>query len=97
MSIFHLAYHVDDLDAARSFYAEKLGCRAGRSTDSWIDFDFFGHQITAHLSPAEAPCATNPVDGDDVNIRLLSQQRDADAVGPGADIQHRITRLDIDG
>ena len=56
MSIFHLAYHVDDLDAARSFYAETLGCRAGRSTDSWIDFDFFGHQISLHKgTPLKPP------------------------------------------
>ena len=48
MSIFHLAYHVDDLDAARRFYGETLGCRAGRNTDTWIDFNFFGHQISLH-------------------------------------------------
>lgn len=49
MSIFHLAYNVDDLEAARKFYGEILGCRVARSSDSWIDFDFFGHQISLHL------------------------------------------------
>lgn len=46
---FHLAYHVRDLDEARAFYGELLGCHEGRSTDTWVDFDFFGHQISLHL------------------------------------------------
>ena len=49
-SIFHLAYHVHDLAAARHFYGELLGCREGRSTDTWVDFDFFGNQISAHTT-----------------------------------------------
>lgn len=49
MSIFHLAYHVTDLDEARAFYGGLLGCTEGRSTDTWVDFDFFGHQISLHL------------------------------------------------
>ena len=48
---FHLAFPVDDLDAARAFYGGVLGCPEGRSSDHWIDFDFRGHQIVAHLSP----------------------------------------------
>lgn len=56
-SQFHLAYHVTDLDAARTFYGGVLGCREGRSTDSWVDFDFFGHQISLHLG---APFPTTP-------------------------------------
>lgn len=51
MNLFHLAYHVDDLDAARSFYSGVLKCEEGRSTDSWIDYNFFGHQISLHLGP----------------------------------------------
>ena len=47
-SLFHLAYHVTDLDAARRFYGGVLGCREGRSTDTRVDFDFFGHQISLH-------------------------------------------------
>jgi extradiol dioxygenase family protein len=46
---FHLAFKVDDLQAARRFYGEVLGCPEGRSSGSWIDFDLFGHQIVAHL------------------------------------------------
>ncbi len=48
-SLFHLAFHVTSLDAARAFYGGVLGCTEGRSTDSWVDFDFFGHQISLHL------------------------------------------------
>ena len=48
-SVFHLAIHVRDLDAARDFYGRVLGCAEGRSTDSWVDFDFFGHQLSLHL------------------------------------------------
>jgi uncharacterized protein len=46
---FHLAFHVHDLEAARRFYGGVLGCREGRSTATWIDFDFFGHQLSLHL------------------------------------------------
>lgn len=64
---FHLAFPVDDLDRARWFYGEVLGCRPGRSDDTWIDFDLWGHQIVAHLDPAgpRSP-ATNAVDGHEV-------------------------------
>lgn len=48
-SVFHLAYHVNNLDEARAFYGSVIGCREGRSTDTWVDFDFFGHQISLHL------------------------------------------------
>lgn len=48
-SLFHLAFHVTDLDQARSFYGGVLGCREGRSTDTWVDFDFDGHQLSMHL------------------------------------------------
>ena len=48
-SLFHLAYHVTDLQAARAFYGDVLGCTEGRSTETWVDFDFFGHQISLHL------------------------------------------------
>ncbi len=66
---FHLAFPVDDLAAARHFYGEVLGCREGRSSDHWIDFDFFGHQIVAHLDPAATPVVVrNAVDGHDVPV-----------------------------
>jgi extradiol dioxygenase family protein len=48
-ALFHLAFHVRDLDAARRFYGDVLGCREGRSTDTWVDFDFEGHQLSLHL------------------------------------------------
>lgn len=48
-SLFHLAFNVTDLDTARRFYGGVLGCREGRSTTTWVDFDFFGHQISLHL------------------------------------------------
>lgn len=65
---FHLAFPVDDLDAARSFYAGVLGCGVGRESSHWIDFDFHGHQISAHLADA-GDTAANPVDGDAVPVR----------------------------
>ena len=66
---FHLAFPVHDLAAARAFYGGVLGCAEGRSADSWIDFDLFGHQIVAHLDPAAQPLAvSNPVDGHDVPV-----------------------------
>lgn len=66
---FHLAFPVDDLEAARGFYGGVLGCPEGRSSDTWVDFDLAGHQIVAHLDPAHGgKAATNAVDGDDVPI-----------------------------
>lgn len=50
MNAFHFAFKVKDITSTRKFYVEILGCKEGRSTDSWIDFDFFGHQLSAHLS-----------------------------------------------
>ncbi|AWW72818.1 glyoxalase [Erythrobacter sp. KY5] len=66
---FHLAFPVDDLAAARAFYGEMLGCREGRSSDEWIDFDFHGHQIVAHLAPGSSgDRASNHVDGHGVPV-----------------------------
>jgi uncharacterized protein len=58
---FHLAYHVTDLDASRRFYGDALGCREGRSSDTWVDFDFFGHQISLHLGTPFAVTRTGKV------------------------------------
>ena len=67
---FHLAFPVRDLSDARAFYGTLLGCKEGRSSDEWVDFDFFGHQIVAHLSPNEVGHkAHNLVDGDAVPVR----------------------------
>jgi extradiol dioxygenase family protein len=67
---FHLAFPVRDLDEARAFYGDLLGCPEGRSSEEWVDFDFFGHQIVAHLSPNEVGHkAFNRVDGEAVPVR----------------------------
>jgi extradiol dioxygenase family protein len=66
---FHLAFPVHDLAAARQFYGGLLGCAEGRSSDEWIDFDFFGHQIVAHLAPPKAQDEHhNEVDGHHVPV-----------------------------
>jgi extradiol dioxygenase family protein len=66
---FHLAFPVRDIGEARRFYGGLLGCAEGRSSDHWVDFDFFGHQVVAHRKPAptEAP-HHNAVDGHDVPV-----------------------------
>jgi extradiol dioxygenase family protein len=69
---FHIAFPVDDIAAARVFYGSVLGCAEGRSSETWIDFDLFGHQIVAHYKPRVASQADalhhNPVDGHDVPV-----------------------------
>lgn len=70
---FHLAFPVNDLNAAREFYGGLLGCAEGRSSDTWVDYDFFGHQLVAHYKPvADENGAddlhSNPVDGHDVPV-----------------------------
>ena len=67
---FHLAIPVRDLDEARAFYGGILDCPEGRRSERWIDFDFFGHQLVAHLCPKECrPGETNDVDGKAVPVR----------------------------
>ena len=68
---FHLAIPVYDLAAARHFYGEVFGCAEGRSSDHWVDFDFFGHQLVIHQAPKMAyqeAAHSNPVDGHDVPV-----------------------------
>lgn len=69
---FHLAIPVHDLPSAREFYGQLFGCPEGRSATEWVDFDFFGHQLVAHVDPAKkpfnAPLHTNKVDGKDVPV-----------------------------
>ena len=68
--LFHLAFPVRDLAEARRFYGSLLGCPEGRSSPAWVDFDFYGHQIVAHLAPDECGlAATGDVDGDAVPVR----------------------------
>jgi uncharacterized protein len=68
---FHIAFPVDDLNAARHFYGTVLGCPEGRSSDRWIDFNLYGHQIVAHLKPRKSAAGdahSNAVDGHDVPV-----------------------------
>jgi len=67
-SPFHLAIPVHDLSAARRFYGELFGCPEGRSSAQWVDFDFFGHQLVAHLDPSRRAVHFNEVDGKDVPV-----------------------------
>lgn len=70
MNPFHLAFPVKDLEETHAFYTEILGCSTGRSSDQWIDFNMWGHQVVAHLSPEEAKeSAQNAVDGKGVPVR----------------------------
>ncbi|MGM0561711.1 MAG: VOC family protein [Pseudomonadota bacterium] len=67
---FHLAFPVADLEQTRSFYVDVLGCSVGRESDRWIDFNFYGHQITAHLRPEETKAVSaSEVDGKSVPVR----------------------------
>jgi uncharacterized protein len=68
-NLFHLAFPVKDLEETRRFYGEVLGCEEGRSSDVWIDFNLFGHQIVAHLAPEAAGVRhKNEVDADHVPV-----------------------------
>ena len=75
---FHLAFPVGDLAGARRFYGELLGCPEGRSSEQWVDFNFFGHQIVAHVSDEAASSTSNQVDGDDVPVRHFGVVLDMD-------------------
>lgn len=67
---FHLAIPVKDIASTRKFYVEVLGCGVGRNTDTWIDFDFYGHQVSAHVKPEElSVTGTNLVDGEEIPVR----------------------------
>ena len=67
---FHLAIPVTNIQIAHDWYVKTLGCQVGRKSDSWMDFDFFGHQLVAHLvNVREDTLSTNPVDGENVPAR----------------------------
>ena len=66
--LFHLAFPVTNLDKTREFYCNILGCSTGRESQRWIDFDFFGHQLVCHLSPASISEISNPVDQENVPV-----------------------------
>lgn len=76
---FHLAFPVRDLAEARAFYGEVLSCPEGRSSDEWIDFNFYGHQIVAHLAPDECGSQqTSRVDSHNVPVRHFGAVLDMD-------------------
>lgn len=68
MRPFHIAFPVHDIAVARKFYGETLGCPEGRSAEEWVDFNLYGHQIVAHLSPHAGPVHRNSVDEHDVPV-----------------------------
>jgi extradiol dioxygenase family protein len=85
---FHLALPVTDLPAAVSFYQDVLGCTQGRSSERWVDFDFWGHQLVVHLVDELKSVATNPVDGEKVPASHFGP------ILPWEDIQPLIERLE---
>jgi uncharacterized protein len=91
---FHLAFAVHDLAAARAFYGDVLGCGEGRSSERWIDFDFFGHQIVAHLDEGcGGERTSNPVDGHDVPVPHFGAVLDWDSF---AALRARLEEAGID-
>ena len=84
---FHLAFPVRDLAEARQFYGELLGCTEGRSSSEWVDFNFYGHQIVAHLSDEASRSKENTVDGDQVPVRHFGVVLD---MGKWRDIAQRM-------
>jgi extradiol dioxygenase family protein len=92
LSPFHVAFPVHDLTLARKFYGETLGCPEGRSADDWVDFNFYGHQIVAHLAPGETGTAQrNAVDGHGVPVRHFG------IVLPMAEWEKAAHRLKVEG
>lgn len=92
LSPFHVAFPVHDIALARKFYGEVLGCPEGRSADDWVDFNFYGHQIVAHLAPGETGQARrNAVDGHGVPVRHFG------IILPMADWQAAADRLKSSG
>lgn len=91
---FHLAFPVRDLVEARAFYGVLLGCPEGRSDTRWIDFDFFGHQIVAHLDETVATGgSSNPVDGHDVPVPHFGAVLDWERFG---ELRDRLEAADVD-
>jgi len=95
MTVFHLAYPIKDKELTRDFYKNILGCSQGREADTWIDFDFFGHQLSFHVKPEafEATTPTNPVDGKDVPVRHFGAILDWD---DWQDLAERLKAAQID-
>ncbi|WP_050769446.1 VOC family protein [Blastopirellula marina] len=94
LSPFHLAIQVHDLAAARKFYGERLGCPEGRSAETWVDFDFFGHQFVCHLNKQKTneSLAYNEVDGHGVPVPHFGVVLDLAA---WSELAERLTALEI--
>lgn len=91
---FHLAIPVWNLETCRSFYRDILGCSEGRSSEHWVDFNFFGHQLVIHYKPkSEDGLHTNPVDGKDVPVPHFGVVLPWDSFH---DLAKRLERLEID-
>ena len=91
---FHLAFPVSSLIDTRQFYEILLGCSVGRTSERWIDFNFYGHQISAHLKPEEVLKAqTNEVDGDQVPVRHFGAILDMET---WEDLAERLKEAGID-
>jgi len=91
---FHLAFPVKELEKTLTFYRDILGCKTGRSSDKWIDFDFWGHQVVAHVSPADAgKSATNKVDGHKVPAKHFGVILEWDQF---FDLAERLEKHDLD-
>jgi len=88
---FHMAFAIDDKEAARHFYGTIIGCPVGREAENWIDFDFFGHQISAHLNRDPKSAATSKVGNDMVPLHHFG------AVLPWDDWNALIARLNDNG
>ena len=76
---FHLAIPVSNVETCRTFYRDVLGCIEGRSSDHWVDFDFFGHQLVIHYKESISEEITNPVDGKEVPIPHFGVVLDMDS------------------
>ena len=79
MPRFHLAFPVTDLNQAKEFYINILGCKLGRTSDKWLDFDLYGHQIVAHYNAVMPACPTSDVDGKQVPTQHFGLLLDRDA------------------
>lgn len=94
---FHLAVEVKDLESSRAFYGELFGCPEGRSADTWVDFDFFGHQLVCHVSenyPAsKSDSASNPVDGHAVPVPHFGIVMEMD---PWQQLRQRLEEAQVD-
>ena len=101
MSVFHLAYTVTDLESTRRFYGGLLGCIEGRSSETWVDFNFFGHQLVCHRSDtypaARRESSANPVDGHDVPVPHFGVVLDMDSwKALAAELERRATKFVIE-